>query len=60
MVFYILIASILGFISFTIFNKPNIDSEAYPVYLMILNFQITWLFIFIVGSILYDKLGMIK
>lgn len=60
MVFYILITVIIGFICFTIFNKPNIDSEAYPIYLMILNFQITWLFIFITGSILYDKLGMIK
>lgn len=57
MVFYILITVIIGFICFTIFNKPNIDSEAYPIYLMILNFQITWLFIFIVVSILYDKIG---
>lgn len=57
MVFYILITVIIGFICFTIFNKPNIDSEAYPIYLMILNFQITWVYIFMVGSILYDKIG---
>jgi len=57
MVFYILITAIVGFICFTIFNKPNIDTSAYTIYLMNLNFQITWMFILITGSILYDKLG---